>query len=1711
MIKDTSNAPYFDDFSETKNFLRVLFTPSKAVQARELTQAQTILQNQIQHLGDGIYVDNSRVLGAETTVDFSKHTIVVTVDTLAVAVDIDTLLGASIADAATGTDILATVTSVDKANNALLLTYHGGIFSPTDTFKVVGGTTEYVIDNDYYSITASTTNGLVYTDGFFVHVFESEIVVDSSPTAQTSKHHIGFTIADVLVDENIDTSLTDNALGSYNYNAPGAHRLKRDLILSSYIDGNTPPTGFLASIIIDNAVIITNIMKEIKYSEILDVMARRTYDESGNYVTEEFAILPAVTALGNPNTQLDLEVGVGKAYVFGYETENTIPKFVTIDKSQTTKEQLNSTVYTTSGPFFDIAKDATGIDKITGTFDVEGKEQILFYTSYANALADIGGVLPDISASGVTPKIASMARNSLGEVRLFTVNTQGLSSQFNSVRAIRGKTSGAIATIELYGGLPVLGGTTDTPMMFPVQEEYISDIPVASIAYDITKAFINQTAIVGDVVTIAQTNAATDSFYDGSGKVVFVRANGVTIPEGAAGWSIDVAATIPSSLVLNLTAWATANATTVTSVDVTIVCQRTLNEKTKTLLDNTVGDVIATPANPILTLTGYDVTDVYEVSVVGHSTIPDGVLAVNEYAWSTGQTDVSYGYGAVSLSTNAYDVLATYTVKYKHFSHSSVGDYFTVNSYAGIAWEDIASYTTSFGDVLPLTDVFDYRKAVGGLGLYPTGETYITFDFSFYLARIDKLYVDRYGAFGTITGLPSKTPFAPADKSDVMTLSTITLHPQTGVVEEVIVDSISDKGYTMQDIKELEGRIADLEYYSSLNLLEQGAKDLLVTDGYGNNRFKNGIFVDSFSSHEFGSVDHPDYNCSMDTSEGFIHSPFVMKNHGLETALLGNSAGQVSANIAIADDKISDSSASICTLDYTTTPFISQTKASDKINVNPYAVFAWNQGQITISPTSDFWYDDVSLPIIRRTTGSYAGVGVKYSAWRSWSQSWSGISVSSSRRWGWNQTTTTSLNTTTRTTSNRTVITTRPTLSKKVDDKVVDTSAIPYMRSRAITFWGKNFRPNTVVKVFFDDVDVTANCTSPSGFITDSEGKLDSKASPGVFLIPAGQFKTGTKQIILKDVGETTEGSTEFKSTGILRKNQRTITSIRGVTSSVSTQTSISQTTTSRIISRRRWGDPIAQSFLVEKEGGIFVSSVDLFFAKKDSALPVSCEIVEMLAGIPTQNVIPLSYKVVDAANVQVSNDSSLATTFEFEAPIYLQDGTSYAFVVKSNSVNYEMFYAKMTHPELLTGDNVYTNVKSGQGISKQPYAGVMFKSQNAETWTEDQNADVKFVINRCVFNTASNGVVEFNIATNTALDLTQFSSNIHNITYQDTSIAFDYKFLNDVGYTPISDAEDEILLAEKVIAASPSSPMLVRATLTSARDNVSPIIDIARASIVEVLNVIGPDMDTNSVKHAGIYVSKSTSLITPAEDIKVIFDAKTPGGSSVNVYFKTTPYVARHATLDALATQTASRYDLLTNRNVNIYWRDNVNGVVKKGGFIPVKIGTTSLVTNTSVWVKDIVSTEDLNIGSAAAIAANVTNIFAVEGTLLDTIIPDWVAGTYAFGDTFFHAGGLWTVSNAAGTSTEPVGSAPADWDLIPHLAITSVLTNDPETDWRLMVADTQPAIGANLTVFNEYTYVPDAAPDEAFKSFSVKIEMVSNNAAQVPEVAKLRVLAVT
>ena len=62
-------APYYDDFDQSKGFLKVLFKPGYPVQARELTTLQSVLQNQIDTFGTGVYKEGSMVVPGGITLN----------------------------------------------------------------------------------------------------------------------------------------------------------------------------------------------------------------------------------------------------------------------------------------------------------------------------------------------------------------------------------------------------------------------------------------------------------------------------------------------------------------------------------------------------------------------------------------------------------------------------------------------------------------------------------------------------------------------------------------------------------------------------------------------------------------------------------------------------------------------------------------------------------------------------------------------------------------------------------------------------------------------------------------------------------------------------------------------------------------------------------------------------------------------------------------------------------------------------------------------------------------------------------------------------------------------------------------------------------------------------------------------------------------------------------------------------------------------------------------------------------------------------------------------------------------------------------------------------------------------------------------------------------------------------------------------------------
>ena len=188
--------------------------------------------------------------------------------------------------------------------------------------------------------------------------------------------------------------------------------------------------------------------------------------------------------------------------------------------------------------------------------------------------------------------------------------------------------------------------------------------------------------------------------------------------------------------------------------------------------------------------------------------------------------------------------------------------------------------------------------------------------------------------------------------------------------------------------------------------------------------------------------------------------------------------------------------------------------------------------------------------------------------------------------------------------------------------------------------------------------------------------------------------------------------------------------SSRTIGSEVVSEAIVGQRTRERTI---RWVDPLAQSFLVADETGIFLSKCDLFFRSKDDMdIPVTIQLRTMQNGTPSQKVLPLSEIVLDPSDINISGDGSIATTVQFKAPVYCEAGKEYAICLLSNSTKYQVYICRTGEVDLI----------SQSVVSQQPYLGSLFKSQNASTWEPSQWEDLKFTLYRADF--IENGTVEF-------------------------------------------------------------------------------------------------------------------------------------------------------------------------------------------------------------------------------------------------------------------------------------------------------------------------------------------------------------------------------
>ena len=164
--------------------------------------------------------------------------------------------------------------------------------------------------------------------------------------------------------------------------------------------------------------------------------------------------------------------------------------------------------------------------------------------------------------------------------------------------------------------------------------------------------------------------------------------------------------------------------------------------------------------------------------------------------------------------------------------------------------------------------------------------------------------------------------------------------------------------------------------------------------------------------------------------------------------------------------------------------------------------------------------------------------------------------------------------------------------------------------------------------------------------------------------------------------------------------------------------------------------EPLAQTFNVSEESGVFITKIGLFFSAVSGTLPVTVELRTAFMGTPTKETLPGSVvtKTFSQMSSAASATAATETTFEFDEPIYLHGGKTYAFVIRTNATNeYKVWQSFL-------GD--YKLGSTQERVTRNIEPGIMFKSQGGLRYGAEAQSDIKFKLYRAQFSASSGTAV---------------------------------------------------------------------------------------------------------------------------------------------------------------------------------------------------------------------------------------------------------------------------------------------------------------------------------------------------------------------------------
>jgi len=1301
-LKETFATTYNDDFLDSDHYHRILFNSGRALQARELTQMQTIVQKEIERFGSNIFDAGACVIPGGANVDNRYNFIKLDTSSNTLPTDYATsVVGTKFTSTIPSGTINFTVIEVVEATGSdpatLYVSYNGGDSGSITDLAVSAGEN---MTNGSVTLTVQSTNtvtnpatgfgtrvmtgeGTYFVFGHFVFSPASQIIVSKYTDDYTGV--VGFKAEENIITAADNSALYDNTGSTPNVTSPGADRYQITMTLIDEADIVAGDTFVWAARIV-NGSLEDRPTGSDDYNKIEEVLATRTKEESGDYIARPFKL--SFKPNSTDATKIDYEVSAGTAYVNGYRANKGSSTIVPVSKSTTTETINNDVVGANYGNYFLVSD-------IKGTPDINTFEQWNLRSA-----VDYGG-----STVG-TARVRHVERTgSTYKYYLMDINMSG-SNNLRNTKSI-GTDSANYANFTLINGKNEPQDTFNNNLLFPLSR--IRPDVMADISLTFQKSFSDTT----NTNDSAQLDVLT-------GTERWADTNLWTVTFDSAGEDVSTSAVITGAgtrfaNLTNVGSFGEAKNITVLAY----VTDTNASVRAKTMNTTTVTDTVDSDGNGVrfVDLGKADIFDVLAVRKDNAS----GADYSSLFTLDNGQRDNFYTEGRLILNNNFSVPSGSVYVQFRYFSHEP-GSFFSINSYEGpitanqMSYADIPTYRQSNGEVINLSDVLDFRSTKDETGSNFTGTgaavnflprptDTISADITYYEPRRDKVIITEDNVVQVLEGEPDFNPQYPITPDNALELFKVDLNANTLNDSDLTVTKSSHRRYTMKDIDDLNTRLENLRETTALSLLELDTKNLNVVDSNGALRTKAGFLVDNFKDYLFSDTEAAEYRATIDVVENVLRPQEVLNDARLQF----DSADANSTNFSKNND--------ILTLDYTETEYINQPVASRVENVNPFSVRKVD-GRLTISPTSDVFYETQYAPAIYVT----------------------GATIRRNNQPGRNNF----------------------TISTVVSDVVLEdqTGEIPYMRSRKIYFRADRLKPNQQMFAFFNEVPVadwvreedfktitqdeevygntltnaTGHPEGASTLTTDAFGTVE-----GSFVLPSTEalkFTTGTKDFELLNVSAydpnaaTASSRHQFISEGYIETRQQTIVN-------------------QRVIIERDGGgdgqdgpDPLAQTFIVEENDGVFVTGVSVYFASKATDNEVIyTELRPVVNGIPSATqTIPGSVVVKQPSEVTLVASATEAgvlaapTKFTYQNPIYLNGGTEYAIVLSSNSTEYTVYTAKTD--EFVIGS-------TEKRVNKQPSTGSLFKSSNMRTWTPTQDQDLTFKLDRAEFVSSGSVLLE--------------------------------------------------------------------------------------------------------------------------------------------------------------------------------------------------------------------------------------------------------------------------------------------------------------------------------------------------------------------------------